>query len=213
MQVVEKFVSINGEGEKAGEASVFIRFKGCNLDCEYCDTTWVNKPDCEYEEMDAGALIDYVLETGIYNVTVTGGEPLLQKDMVGFISDLCDTHKKSVEIETNGSIDIKPFTEIDNCSVTMDYKLPTSGCEDMMHTDNFGYLRSCDTVKFVVGSRDDLECAAGILQEYQLTDRCYIYFSPVFDKIKPKDIAEFIIERKLNHVRLQLQLHKYIGMK
>ena len=81
MKVVEKFTSINGEGTRAGELAVFVRFKGCNLRCSYCDTMWANEPDCPYEEETPEEILNYVLGTGIRNVTLTGGEPLLQKDI------------------------------------------------------------------------------------------------------------------------------------
>ena len=77
MKVVEKFISINGEGRRAGELAVFIRFKGCNLNCSYCDTKWANEPACDYEELSPDDICEYVSETGIKNVTLTGGEPLL----------------------------------------------------------------------------------------------------------------------------------------
>ena len=81
MKVVEKFTSINGEGTRAGELAVFIRFKGCNLRCSYCDTMWANEPECPYKEETPEEILNYVLGTGIHNVTLTGGEPLLQKDI------------------------------------------------------------------------------------------------------------------------------------
>ena len=78
MRVAEKFISINGEGTRAGELAVFVRFTGCNLRCSYCDTMWANEPGCPYEEMSPAQICDYVQSTGIKNVTLTGGEPLLQ---------------------------------------------------------------------------------------------------------------------------------------
>ena len=85
MKVVEKFTSINGEGTRAGELAVFIRFKGCNLRCSYCDTMWANEPECPYKEETPEEILNYVLGTGIHNVTLTGGEPLMQKDIRGLI--------------------------------------------------------------------------------------------------------------------------------
>ena len=88
MKVVEKFVSINGEGQRAGELAVFIRFKGCNLRCSYCDTMWANESDCTYEEMSPKEIHTYIKSTGVKNVTLTGGEPLLQKDMEELLKEL-----------------------------------------------------------------------------------------------------------------------------
>ena len=77
MKVVEKFISINGEGRRSGELAVFIRFKGCNLNCSYCDTKWANEPACDYEELSPDEICEYVSETGIKNVTLTGGRAFI----------------------------------------------------------------------------------------------------------------------------------------
>lgn len=210
LSLAEKFVSINGEGRRAGELAVFLRFCGCNLNCSFCDTRWANSDDITAESMTEKQLVDYVLSTGIQNVTLTGGEPLLQKNIADFIAAL-DAHGLSVEIETNGSIPLQPFAPFPaNTSITMDYKLPGSGMEPFMCLENFSYLTKKDTVKFVVGDRTDLEQAAQIICRFDLTSRCCVYFSPVFGKIHPDTIVSFMKERLLNQVRLQLQLHKYI---
>ena len=75
---------------------------------------------------------------------------------------------------------------------------------------NFGLLKEKDTVKFVAGSIRDLERAKEIIERYGLIGRCHIYLSPVFGRIQPADMVEFMIRHKLNGVRLQLQLHKFI---
>ena len=212
MKVAEKFISINGEGTRAGELAVFVRFVGCNLRCTYCDTMWANEPGCPYEEMTPAQICDYVRSTGISNVTLTGGEPLLQKQMEELIGQLIRECGVRVEIETNGAVDLHPFAQIPEGrpSFTMDYKLPSSGCEDRMITENFSVLQAQDTVKFVSGSREDLERAAEIIEEYGLLDRCYVYFSPVFGKIEPAEIVDFMLENKLNKARIQIQMHKVI---
>ena len=212
MKVAEKFISINGEGTRAGELAVFVRFVGCNLRCTYCDTMWANEPGCPYEEMTPAQICDYVRSTGISNVTLTGGEPLLQKQMGELIGQLIRDCGVRVEIETNGAVDLHPFAQIPEGrpSFTMDYKLPSSGCEDRMITENFSVLQAQDTVKFVSGSREDLERAAEIIEEYGLLDRCYVYFSPVFGKIEPAEIVDFMLENKLNKARIQIQMHKVI---
>lgn len=208
--VAEKFVSINGEGVRAGELAVFIRFAGCNLKCGYCDTKWANAVDAPAEKMESKDILDYILSTGVKNVTLTGGEPLLRQEMSELIDTLMSAGLR-VEIETNGSIHLREFADrVYRPVFTMDYKLPSSGMEEYMCSDNFGCLEKHDTVKFVSGSIEDLERAVEVIESHHLTERCHVYISPVFGKIEPADIVEFMKEKKLNDVRLQLQLHKFI---
>ena len=208
LEVVERFVSINGEGAHAGELAVFIRFKGCNLCCSYCDTSWANEPDAKASPTSVEELVRWVKAVNVRNVTLTGGEPLLQKDIEPLVAALKDCR---VEIETNGSVPFSRLAEIEHRPVfTMDYKLPGSGMENYMNTANFALLNSHDSVKFVVGSEEDLNRAAEIIDRFKLIDRCHVYFSPVFGKIEPARIVEFMTERNLNGVRIQLQLHKFI---
>lgn len=214
MKVVEKFVSINGEGQKAGQLALFIRFAGCNLNCRYCDTRWANEKDVAYTEYTPEELVDIILESGINNITLTGGEPLLQRDM-GKLLRLLDDRKPvlRVEIETNGSVDIEPFLDMDlSCvSFTLDYKTGVSGMEDKMCGHNFSKVREMDTVKFVVGSEADLIRSKEIIEQYGLVKKgCGIYLSPCFGQIEPADIVDFLIKEKMNGVNLQLQLHKFI---
>ena len=192
MKVVEKFTSINGEGTRAGELAVFVRFKGCNLRCSYCDTMWANEPDCQYKEETPEEILNYVLGTGIRNVTLTGGEPLLQKDIRELIHLLLQAGLQ-VEIETNGAVN-----------------LPSSGCEEYMITENMELLEKNDTVKFVCGSQEDLLKALDVIQTYDLINRCHVYLSPVFGSIEPVQIVEFMLKHQLNGVRLQIQMHKVI---
>lgn len=208
--VVEKFISINGEGRKAGQLSVFIRFKGCNLNCSYCDTSWANTKDVPSEEMTWAQIYNYIKEQGIKNVTLTGGEPLLQKNIRELIEELTKSGDIEVEIETNGSVSIEKFLDLKKVSYTIDYKLPTSGMENSMNMINYQIIRKNDTVKFVAGSKEDLEKAHMIIKKYDLVDKCSIYLSPVFGKIEPANMVEFLMNNKLNGVNLQLQLHKYI---
>lgn len=208
--VAEKFVSINGEASRAGELAVFIRFRGCNLNCSYCDTKWAGSPDSPANMLSAEELVEYVKSTGVVNVTLTGGEPLLQENLYELIEGLSKIGC-SVEIETNGSqpiaeLSIKPCRPL----FTLDYKLPSSGMEDKMLMENYKYLGDNDVVKFVAGSHADLERAAEIIGKYDLSLRCKVYISPVFGKIDPAEMVDFLIEKNLNAVRLQLQLHKFI---
>ncbi len=209
-RIAERFVSINGEAAHAGELAVFLRFTGCNLNCSYCDTAWANAQDAPYTVYSTQELCDYVKETGVKNVTLTGGEPLLQEDLPELLEAL---HALGVrtEIETNGSMPIAEFAKnAARPSFTLDYKCPSSGMEDAMLTKNYLYLTKEDCVKFVVGSMQDLERAKEIIDAHHLTERCRVYFSPVFGKIDPKEIVSFMQAHCMNGVRLQLQLHKFI---
>lgn len=208
--VVEKFVSINGEGQKAGEIAAFIRMRGCNLACNYCDTSWANTSNCPCEFLSAGELIAWLEENHVKNVTLTGGEPLLTEGIASLIDSL-GAAGFSVEIETNGSIALDSFDTLTHRpAFTMDYKCPDSGMEKAMNTENFSLLISKDTVKFVVSSIDDLEKARAICIQHNIAEHCSIFLSPVFGRIEPKEIVEYMIEHHWNEARLQLQMHKFI---
>ena len=213
MQVVEKFVSINGEGKKAGQLAVFIRFKGCNLNCSYCDTKWANVSNAEFIEQSPQDIVDYIKSIRVNNVTLTGGEPTLQKDFHSLLELLSKENNLSVEIETNGATDISKFCDIENrASFTMDYKSPSSNMESNMILSNFKCLDKSknDVVKFVVGSIEDLNKMVEIIEKYSLKDKCYIYVSAVFGKIELSTIVDFMKDNNLNDVSMQLQMHKFI---
>ena len=208
--VAEKFVSINGEVKRAGELAVFIRFRKCNLRCSYCDTKWADSDDCKTEMLSPEEITEYVIGTGVKNVTLTGGEPLLQADIYRLIEMLMKNECR-IEIETNGSISVKELSKKEyRPDFTLDYKLPSSNMENFMLTENYNYLSENDVIKFVAGSISDLEKAVEIIERFSLTEKCKVYFSAVFGKISPEEIVEFLKEKKLNNVRLQLQLHKFI---
>ena len=232
--VVEHFASINGEGVRAGELAVFVRFRGCNLDCSYCDTRWANDVNAKAAKMSVSDIVKAVEDTKIDNVTLTGGEPLIQAGIDKLIAQLL-IRGRNVEIETNGSVDInkvrenvkdnltiamngqvindiydKVNDEMGRLSMTADYKLAGSNMEQYMKLDNFNNLQNQDTVKFVVSSEEDLKRALEIIRQYNLTEKCYVYFSPVFGKIEPVTIVDFMKDNLINGARVQLQLHKFI---
>lgn len=209
-KVVEIFQSINGEGMKAGELAAFVRFQGCNLSCSYCDTRWANEADTPYEEMGAEEIVAAVKKYSVKNVTVTGGEPLLQKDVSALLRALV-REGFVVEIETNGSVSLQEFAQqLPEITFTMDYKLPGSKMEQLMNTDNFAVLTGKDTVKFVVSDRADLERAYEVAEKYALGGRCNILLSPVFGAIEPEEIVTFMKEYHWISARLQIQMHKVI---
>lgn len=214
--IIEKFLSIDGEGPTSGELSTFIRFQHCNLRCKWCDTTYSWDKENTTEILSAKQIYDYIKSNGVKNVTLTGGEPLIQEGIDEVLKLLNDDKELSIHIETNGSVDILPFKnkyKSGNISYIVDFKLPKSGMTSKMHLENLKNVGANDVYKFVVGSNDDLEMAYKIIDEYNLTSKCLVYFSPVLGEIEMANIVEFMKDKKLNNVRLQVQLHKIIWHK
>lgn len=214
--VAEHFASVNGEGQRAGAPAYFVRFAGCNLRCSYCDTAWAQKKDgaesASFENLTTEQIVSLADASGIVDVTLTGGEPLLQPGAEEVIIALQSGKlPHSVEIETNGSVDLAPFASLDKRPVfTMDYKLPGSGMESFMNKGNMKLLQKQDSVKFVASDQGDLDRALEIIEEYDLQNRCGVFISPVFGSLEPDRIVDLILKHRLNGVRVGLQLHKFI---
>ncbi len=208
MRLVEKFVSINGEGLRSGELAVFIRFANCNLRCSYCDTkySFINPI---YTEESIDEIVEYVKSTGVKNVTLTGGEPLIQNEIKELMIELSNIGNR-IEIETNGSINIAPYLKIPNVTFTLDYKLKGSGMEMYMDLTNYDLLRKNDVIKFVVSDYDDLEKTKEIIKKYDLINKANCLISPVWGRIEFEEIVNFLKDNKLNDVKMQLQIHKII---
>ena len=120
-KIAETFLSINGEGTKAGQLSFFVRFVGCNLNCDDCDTKGANLPDAHYQEMTELELYSLIKESGAQNITITGGEPMIQRDIEQLLDFLCRDPGLFVEVETNGSVPLVPFLSLlDRPSLPMD---------------------------------------------------------------------------------------------
>lgn len=212
MRVVEIFLSIEGEGKRAGLPTVFIRLAGCNLNCSYCDTRYAcDNPD--YTEMSVQEIVSRVHEYACRRVTLTGGEPLIHESVKDLIDALC-CDGFEVNVETNGSVPIYPFGADVNAFnykdlfFTIDYKCPSSGMESEMDELNFRCATENDVIKFVVGSIEDMEKALQVIRDYDIIAQ--VFFSPVFGKITPKEIVEFILEKKALDVAIQIQMHKII---
>lgn len=201
MKVNEIFLSIQGESLSVGLPTVFVRFTRCNLRCSYCDTKYAYE---EGEDMSVDDILNKIKEFGYKRVCLTGGEPLLQKDIQVLIDKLSDYE---VSIETNGSIDLKDVVIGENHRFVMDIKLKSSGCYEKMNFNNFEYLNKNDEIKFVISNRTDYEMAKKVINKYYKMGN--ILMSPVFETIEYKSLVEWILEDKLN-VRFQLQIHKII---
>lgn len=211
--VIERFVSIDGEGPTVGEIATFIRFGGCNLVCSWCDTAYSISKDVAGETLTKEEIYKYIKENGAKNVTLTGGEPLIQNEIEQLIDFLSKDKELLIHIETNGSMPIysyKQFEKLTNVSFIVDYKLPSSGMEKMMEMKNFEVLRLQDVCKFVIETTEDLKRAKEIVDRYRLTEKCLVYFSPITTSIQPVEIVEFMKTNKMNGIRLQIQLHKII---
>jgi len=214
--VIEKFVSIDGEGPNAGQLAVFIRFSHCNLRCSWCDTHYSWDGSSQVTPMSAQEIYDYIKETKVVNVTITGGEPLIQPNIEQLLHLLAQDEKLVTRIETNGSVNIVPFkaqNKTPKLQFIVDYKLPGSKMNSKMCLENLVRMDSWDAYKFVIASVDDLQASINLIKDYDLINRCIVYFSPVVEQIAPQLIVEAMKEQNLNGVRFQLQLHKYIWPK
>lgn len=203
IKVNEIFKSIQGESTYAGLPCVFVRLTGCNLRCSYCDTQYA------YEGGKDWSILELAEKIEKYNcnlVEITGGEPLLQSDSRKLINELA-FRKMKVLVETNGSMSIRGIDK--RATIIMDMKCPGSGMSNKNLFDNINHLKPSDEVKFVIGSRQDYTWAQFIVKEFGLSERCNVLFSPVYGKLSPKKLAEWIIKGAAP-VRFQLQLHKYI---
>jgi 7-carboxy-7-deazaguanine synthase len=202
MKISELFRSIQGEGPDQGLSSAFVRLAGCNLDCAWCDTRYAREGGTE---MTVEEVFERIRKFGDSRVCITGGEPLFQADELLLLLDRLRTGRYEVEIETNGTIDIRPFQEY--ASICMDVKCPSSG--ETSDLSLLAYLTPCDSVKFVVAGEEDLEYAREVIGRVPAGPE--IFMTPVWGS-NLAAIAEYMLAHDLP-VRLQVQLHKLIGVK
>ena len=202
-RVTEIFYSLQGETRTVGLPTVFVRLTGCPLRCTFCDTAYAFHGG---EKMDNSDIVAKVESYHPRYVTVTGGEPLAQKDCFPLLTSLCDLGVE-VSLETSGAIDITDIAPRVVC--VMDLKTPGSGEEAKNRYDNIALLNPTDQIKFVVCHREDYDWAVKKLAEYRLSDQCEVLFSPIHGELSPADLADWIVEDNLP-VRMQLQIHKYL---
>ena len=203
LRITEIFFSLQGETRTVGLPTVFIRLTGCPLRCGYCDTAYA------FQGGNWIAIEDILKQVASYDahyVTVTGGEPLAQKPCLNLLQQLCDVGYE-VSLETSGALDVSGVDP--RVIKVVDIKTPGSGEVDKNLYTNIDHLSPIDQVKFVICNRDDYDWSKTIMQQYQLTDRCEILFSPSYHDQPAGKLADWIIEDKLP-VRLQIQLHKYL---
>jgi len=202
LTVCETFASIQGESTHAGRPCAFVRLTGCNLRCQWCDTTY------SYEGGNERSLDDIVAEVlgfGLPLVEITGGEPLLQAQTPELARRLLAAGL-TVLVETNGSLDISVLPQ--GAIAIVDMKGPTSGEEQRMDLGNLERLRPGDEVKFVLGGREDYAHMLGLLPRID-TRRNTVNASPLFGALEPATLVQWIVADRLP-VRLNLQQHKVI---
>jgi 7-carboxy-7-deazaguanine synthase len=204
LTVNEIYSSIQGESTWAGERCVFVRLTFCDLRCSYCDTEYAFYEGAK-KELDA--IVDEVMAQDCPLVEITGGEPLLQPNVLPLMKELCD-RGCTVLIETSGAHDIGKIDP--RVHRIMDLKTPDSGeCERNLYP-NIELLNDRDEVKFVIGSEQDYQWAREKIREYGLSERCRaVLLSPVFGKVEASAIVDWMIRDKLD-ARFQLQMHKFI---
>lgn len=202
MRVIEIFRSIQGEGRSQGFPAIFVRLAGCNLDCKWCDTRYAREGGTEMTCTDIFSAISAFPRS---RICITGGEPLLQGDQLLPLLQSLQGKGYRAEIETNGTIDFRPFQPY--ASICMDVKCPSSG--EASDLSLLPHISGDDSVKFVVSDCDDCRFAERVMTSYPI--RGEIFFSPVYGS-RYRAIADFLLERNLA-VRLQMQLHKIIGVR
>ena len=204
LTVNEIYHSIQGESTWAGQPCVFVRLTFCDLRCNYCDTEYAFY---EGKKRTLKDIVDSVTSFRCGLVEITGGEPLLQKNVLPLMNMLADLGQ-TVLLETSGAHDIALVDP--RVHRIMDLKTPGSGQVERNVWSNIDHLTSRDEVKFVIGSREDYDWSRDKVLSFELTKRCHaVLFSPIFGRIDPRAIVEWILADRLE-VRFQLQMHKFI---
>ena len=203
LKIHEIFFSLQGESSRVGLPTVFVRLTGCPMRCVYCDTAYAFTGG---QSMEIEDIMQQVAGHGARYVTVTGGEPLAQKECLGLIKQLCDEGYE-VSLETGGAIDTSGVDA--RVVVILDIKTPGSGEVEKNLWQNLQHLKPNDEVKFVLCDKADYEWAKQVLAERDIADKCGVLFSPVYQQVNATQLAEWILHDRLP-VRLQVQLHKIL---
>ena len=203
LRITEIFYSLQGETSRIGLPTVFIRLTGCPLRCGYCDTAYAFQGG---EWRSLSEILEAVAAYDPRHVTVTGGEPLAQRDCPTLLAALCDAGY-DVSLETSGALDIALVDP--RVSRIVDLKTPGSGEVERNLWGNLDHLTSHDELKFVLTDEADYRWAVQVLHEHRLEQRCPVLFSPAFATLPQRTLAEWILRDRLP-VRMQVQLHKIL---
>jgi len=199
----EIYRSLQGEGTHAGLPCIFVRLTACHLRCGYCDTTHAFQRG---ETLLLEQVVDRIDALGGRLVQITGGEPLLQPEVIPLMTRLADSGYR-ILLETSGALDIGPVDS--RVHVILDLKTPGSGEVEANHWPNIDLLKPIDEVKFVVCDRDDFDWAVAQIRRHDLLGRCPVLVSPARGAIQPAELADWVLQSGLA-IRMQLQLHAII---
>ncbi|MDF2690754.1 MAG: 7-carboxy-7-deazaguanine synthase [Gammaproteobacteria bacterium] len=203
LRITEIFLSLQGETRTVGLPTVFVRLTGCPLRCGYCDTAYAFKGG---KKMQLEQIVSELKKYQVRHVTITGGEPLAQKNCLPLMSRLCDEGYE-VSIETSGALDV---SEIDS-RVTKVVDLKTPGSKECAKNlyENIQHLNKKDQVKFVICHREDYDWSVAMMKQYDLANKCEVLFSPSYQELSGTTLADWIVHDQLP-VRFQIQLHKIL---
>ena len=203
LRITEIFYSLQGETSRVGLPTVFVRLTGCPLRCTYCDTAYAFTGG---QNMSLAAILAEIMRYSTPYVTVTGGEPLAQKNCLPLLSALCDAGYQ-VSLETSGAMDV---TEVDQRVMKiLDIKTPASNEIEKNLWSNLAALKIHDEIKFVLCDEEDYAWAKRVLRDRELTKICPVLFSPTHEQLSPTTLADWILRDNLP-VRMQIQLHKLL---
>jgi len=203
LKVNEIYYSIQGESTHSGRPCIFIRLTYCNLRCTYCDTMYAFY---EGKDMEISEIIEELKQWNCKFVEVTGGEPLFQDKCINLLKELLKENYE-VTLETGGSLPISNIPK--QIMKIIDFKCPSSGMKKNNLWSIIDDIQIHDEVKFVIGNREDYDWAKEKIIKFNISKKCTVLLSPLFNKIDPKIIVEWILADSLP-VRMQIQIHKYI---
>lgn len=205
IKINEIFYSIQGESSYVGYPTVFVRTTACNLRCTYCDTKYSY---FEGDFVEESKLLETIASYNAKYVCITGGEPLLQKEVLPFMTTLCDQGYQ-VSLETSGSKNIEPVDP--RVKIILDVKTPDSGAKDSFEMKNLVFSQDSTEFKFVICSEEDFEWSENFCRQHEIFKKFTVLYSPSYAQVSERWLAEKILTTKSN-ARLQLQLHKYIWL-
>ncbi|MCQ6266619.1 radical SAM protein [Fictibacillus sp. WQ 8-8] len=216
--MVEIFETIEGEGMAAGFPTIFVRVFHCNLRCTWCDTPYSYAPAKPEFEATIEEIIQRINSFASKRICFTGGEPLIHREKsAALLKAMAEIERiEDIHIETNGAIALEAFQLLresdplikNKARFVMDYKLPASGEMDRMVHENFDHLEPQDEIKFVIGSDEDFELAASVVNQHHKQGQ--VLFSPVWETMPPEKLVNKVLEERMSDIKVSMQLHKII---